>query len=253
MKTYSAASRVAIVTAKNGWGDEMPTTMKYENTVDAEDGDSLVLTIDATIQSYAEKYLEVAVKENGCTNRGAAIVMDVDTGAILAMATKGDFDPNQPFEIADPTIAAAIAELSGDEQSAKLLEERQKQWVNKPIADYYEPGSVFKVFTASMAREEGLVDESSTFDCTGGFIPQGGSLMKSRVSSNTASDAVRSDFAFLQSRIYDHRHPRWSAPVFQVLHRIRLYRKDRDRHAQRIPDHFGALSPGKRRQWSRPG
>ena len=170
-----------IVTAKNGWGDEMPTTMKYENTVDAEDGDSLVLTIDATIQSYAEKYLEVAVKENGCTNRGAAIVMDVDTGAILAMATKGDFDPNQPFEIADPTIAAAIAELSGDEQSAKLLEERQKQWVNKPIADYYEPGSVFKVFTASMAMEEGLVDESSTFDCTGGFIPQGGSLMKCHV------------------------------------------------------------------------
>lgn len=169
-----------IVTAKNGWGDEMPTNMKYEKTVDAEDGNSLVLTIDSVIQSYAEKYLEVAVKETGCTNRGAAIVMDVNTCAILAMATKGDFDPNKPFEVTDPTQQALIAQLSGDEQSAALKKARENQWVNKPISDYYEPGSVFKMFTVSMALEEGLVSEKSTFTCNG-FLMRGGWQMKCHV------------------------------------------------------------------------
>lgn len=169
-----------IVTAKNGWGDEMPTNMRYEKTVDAEDGDSLVLTIDSVIQSYAEKYLEVAVKETGCTNRGAAIVMDVQTGAVLAMATKGDFDPNQPFVVTDPTAQAKIAELAGDEQAAALKDAREKQWINKPISEYYEPGSVFKMFTVSMAMEEGLVTESSTFTCPG-FLTIGGWKMKCHV------------------------------------------------------------------------
>lgn len=156
-----------IVTAKNGWGDELSTKLKFEKTVDAEDGNSLVLTIDSTVQYYAEKYLEIAVKENGCTNRGACIIMDVNTGAIVAMATKGDFDPNDPMTVTDPDAAAAIALLSGDERSEALIKAREAQWVNKPISDYYEPGSVFKVFTSAMALEEGVVNEETPFYCNG--------------------------------------------------------------------------------------
>ncbi|HIW74667.1 MAG TPA: PASTA domain-containing protein [Firmicutes bacterium] len=156
-----------VVTAKNGWGDELSTKMKFEKTVDAEDGNSLVLTIDSVVQYYAEKYLEIAVKENGCTNRGACIIMDVNTGAIVAMATKGDFDPNDPMTVTDPDAAAAIALLSGDERSEALKKAREEQWVNKPISDYYEPGSVFKVFTSAMALEEDVVNEDTSFYCKG--------------------------------------------------------------------------------------
>lgn len=156
-----------IVTAKDGVGDELPSGLSFEKTVDAQDGNSLVLTIDQTVQAYAEKYLEQAVKETGSKNRGVCIIQNVKTGGILAMATKGDFDPNEPFEIQDPTQAALIAKLSGDEQSAAIKEAQEQQWVNKAISDYYEPGSVFKVFTAAMGLEEGLVSETSTFNCPG--------------------------------------------------------------------------------------
>ncbi len=162
-----------IVTAKNGWGDELSTKMKFEKTVDAEDGNSLVLTIDSVVQYYAEKYLEIAVKENGCTNRGACIIMDVNTGGIVAMATKGDFDPNDPMTVTDPDAAAAIALLSGDERSAALKKAREEQWVNKPISDYYEPGSVFKVFTSAMALEEDVVNENTSFFCNGAITIAG--------------------------------------------------------------------------------
>lgn len=156
-----------IVTAKDGVGDELPSGLSFEKTVDAQDGNSIVLTVNQTVQAYAEKYLEQAVKETGSKNRGVCIIQQVKTGAILAMATKGDFDPNEPFEIQDPDQAALIAKLSGDEQSAAIKAAQEKQWTNKPISDYYEPGSVFKVFTSAMALEEGLVSETSSFTCTG--------------------------------------------------------------------------------------
>ena len=161
------------ITARNGLGEEMPTTMEYTKVVDAQDGYDIVLTIDQYIQTYAEKYLEEAVEKAGATNRGAVIIQDVNTGAILAMATKGDYDPNEPFVISDPTTATQIAELAGDEQSAALTAARQKQWQNKPIVDCYEPGSVFKVFTSCMAFEEGVCDESTTFTCEGSIRVKG--------------------------------------------------------------------------------
>lgn len=156
-----------IVTAQNGVGGDMPVSLTYEKTIDAEDGNSLVLTVDQTIQHYAEKYLEVAVSETGATNRGICIVMQVKTGAILAMAVKGDFDPNDPMEISDPTTLERLSLLSGDEYSDALIEARQKQWVNKAVSDYYEPGSVFKMFTASMAVEEGVQTTADMFYCPG--------------------------------------------------------------------------------------
>ena len=157
-----------IVTAQNGWGDNLPNVLSYEKTVDAEDGNSLVLSIDQTIQHYAEKYLEEAVVSTGATNRACAIVMDVETGAVVAMATKGDFDPNDPMTIANPTEAEAIAKLTGEEKSAASVAALEKQWTNKALSEYYEPGSVFKMFTSSMALEEGLVDDKSSFYCGGG-------------------------------------------------------------------------------------
>ncbi len=155
-----------IVTAQNGLGDQMPTTMEYTKVVDAVDGYSLVTTIDSTVQMYAEKFLYEAVTANGATNRGVAIVMDVQTGAILAMATKGDYDPNNPFAIADPNTATIIAELAGDEQSQAISLARQLQWKNKALTDTYEPGSVFKVFTTAMALEENLASENTSYNCS---------------------------------------------------------------------------------------
>ncbi len=156
-----------IMTATDGVGNDLPTSLKFEKTVDAENGGSIVLTIDSTIQAIAEKYLEQAVIDKQCNNRGLVIVMECDTGAILASAIKGDFDPNEPMAIGDPTLQSAIAEMAGDKQSAALKEAREKQWSNKIVSDFYEPGSVFKVFTASMAVEEGLISTGSHVFCSG--------------------------------------------------------------------------------------
>ena len=94
-----------MVAAQNTYGDHLPTSLQYEYTVDAKDGHSLVLTVDQYIQQVTDKYLSDAINEFKATNRGCAIVMDVKTGAILAMSTKGDYDPNDYLTIADPTTA----------------------------------------------------------------------------------------------------------------------------------------------------
>ena len=156
-----------VVTAQNGVGGDMPVSLTYEKTVDAEDGHSLVLTIDQTIQHYAEKYLEQSITENSVKNRGVSIVMNVHTGAILAMAVKGDFDLNDPWTIKDPNALEAIKLLSGDEKSDALTKARQTQWSNKAVSEFYEPGSVFKVFTSCMAIEEGVANMNSSFYCPG--------------------------------------------------------------------------------------
>ncbi len=162
-----------VITTQNGWGEQMPNTLSYEKTIDATDGHSLVLTIDQTIQHYAEKYLEEAVKATGCTNRGFAVVMDVKTAAVLALAVKGDYDPNDPFTITDPDVLAEIATLAGDEESAARQAALQKQWNNKVVYDFYEPGSVFKVFTSCMGIEEGVANENTSFFCNGSLTVLG--------------------------------------------------------------------------------
>ncbi len=162
-----------IVTARNGIGDEMPTTMEYTKVVDAEDGYGLVTTVDPTVQMYTEKYLSEAVEATGVLNRGVAIVMDVHSGAVLGMATKGDYNPNDPFTIANPKTQELLDTLSGDEQSAAVSAARQLQWNNKAITETYEPGSVFKVFTTAMALEEGLANENTSFTCAGSINVSG--------------------------------------------------------------------------------
>ncbi|EJX04009.1 protein containing Penicillin-binding protein, transpeptidase domain protein, partial [gut metagenome] len=120
------------------------------------------------IQAIAEKYLENSVKANNVTERGMAIVMDVNTGAILAMASKPDFDPNQPMEIYDPARAALLEGLSDEEYTKVQGEERQRQWKNKAITELYSPGSVFKVITAASALDSGAITPGSSFRCEPG-------------------------------------------------------------------------------------
>ncbi len=163
-----------IVTAQNGLGDEMPTTMEYTKVVDAKDGGSLVLTLDSTVQMYAEKYLSEAIASAECANRGVALVLDVKTCGVLACAVKGDYDPNKPFTVTDPTAVEWLKTLSGDDEvSAATNNALQAQWKNKALVDTYEPGSVFKVFTTAMGLEENAITEGTTFNCPG-FYDVGG-------------------------------------------------------------------------------
>lgn len=184
-----------VITTKNGWGDAFPNDIQYETTIDAAEGESLYLTIDVNIQKIVENYLEVAVAETGAANRASAIVMDVRTGEVLAMATKGDYDLNNPRVLQNPDTAAQIALLSGDEKSGALLTALQRQWKNKPISEFYEPGSVFKIFTASAALEEGLISEKSGFFCNGTYTMAGVRTMKCHVfprshGSQTLAEAI---------------------------------------------------------------
>ena len=139
-----------------------------ENYVPAVDGKDLVLTIDLTIQSIVEKYLEEACIDNVCTDGGNIIVMNPQNGDILAMATYPSYNLNEPYE-------AYTEELKfnwGNMEQAEKTKNLQAVWRNRAIADTYEPGSVFKVITASAAIEEGLVtdiDKQGEFSCTGGI------------------------------------------------------------------------------------
>ncbi len=154
-----------VVAAKNAAGTDMPLT--YERVEAATKGKNLVLTIDSYIQYTAEKYLEMAIAENQVAERGAAVVMNVKTGAVLAMAVKGDFNPNDPFTLSQADIDKIEAET--DEETKKTLQNEllNRQWRNKAVSDTYEPGSVFKLVTAAAAIEENLLKDSDTYFCNG--------------------------------------------------------------------------------------
>ena len=125
------------------------------------------MTIDEVIQHFLEKHLEQAIVDYNVKNRAAGIVMDVKTGDILALAVKPDYDLNNPRVITDESVLEEIKALTGEEKSKREQEEWQKTWRNKVIADTYEPGSVFKLFTSAMALEEDLVHENDSFYCKG--------------------------------------------------------------------------------------
>ncbi len=137
-----------------------------ENYVSAIDGNDLVLTIDLSVQSIVEKYLEEACIDNVCTDGGNVVVMNPQNGDILAMATYPSYDLNNPYEAYTDELKG-IWESLGQADKTKNL---QAVWRNKAIADTYEPGSVFKLITTSAALEEGLVtdiDKQGEFCCTG--------------------------------------------------------------------------------------
>lgn len=154
-----------LVRATNAVGTDMP--FQYEQLVEAQDGYDLYMTIDMTVQSIVEKHLKKGVEDNLVQNGAAAIVMDVNTGGIVAMASVGDFDPNQPFEIADESVRKQVEALPEDEEDDAWNQALLKQWRNKTINDTYYPGSVFKMVTGSAGLEEGIVTPDTTYTCTG--------------------------------------------------------------------------------------
>ncbi len=121
-----------VLTAKNAWGYNMP--VGYETAVQARQGSSLTLTVDAHIQHILENYLQAAVEEHHVNGRAVGIVMEPSTGKILAMSTKPDYDPNDPRTITDEQLRAEIDALQGNARKAA----QQAQWRNKAVSDLYE-------------------------------------------------------------------------------------------------------------------
>ena len=148
--------------------DVMGTTEAY---TDAVNGNSIISTIDMTVQSIAEKYLEDACIDNKCTDGGNIIIADPTTGDILAMATYPAYNLNTPYEINNNELKQTWSMLSEKERTEAL----QGMWRNKAIADTYEPGSTFKLVTTSAALEEGITttDKKSEFNCSGSITIAG--------------------------------------------------------------------------------
>ena len=180
------------VTIRNARGNAIADSGAV--TYDAKDGNSLILTLDSTIQEVVERYLNEAIAANTVENRGCAIVMDVKTGGILAMASKPDFDPNNPNDYTAnqaylEELVRAEPELYGiylknedgsyvtDEEGNKILDPeadysgyfRDIMWKNKNITELYYPGSVFKVITAAMGLDSGNATYNTTFNCSGAY------------------------------------------------------------------------------------
>lgn len=159
-----------VVAAKDATGNGMP--LSYEVEIEATPGNSLVTSLDSYVQSVCEKYLEQAIADNKVAERGAVICMNVNTGEVIAMAVKGDFDPNSPFTLSDEDNAV-VSVLEGEEKTKKLSELRNRQWRNKTVSDTYEPGSVFKVVTAAMALEENVTTLGNHYNCPGYIVIAG--------------------------------------------------------------------------------
>lgn len=153
------------ITAVSGSGDSMPS--EYETVVDAVQGTSLVTTLDETIQRYLEEGLDQSIKDTQA-EYAYGIIMDVNTGAILAMSSKPDYDLNKPYEITSQTVRDHLDEIA-DERKKEEAETTAwfNQWKNRTISDTYEPGSVFKIITAAAALEENIWDMSKTYVCGG--------------------------------------------------------------------------------------
>ena len=180
------------ITRRNAVGNAIAD--QNATTFAAKDGSNLVLSLDVNVQEIAERYLTEAVAANNVENRGCAIVMNVKTGAILAMASKPDFDPNDPLNFTANEaylneLVHAEPELYGiykkdadgnyitDELGNKILDEeadysgyyRDILWKNKTITELYYPGSVFKVITSAMGIDSGVATMNTTFTCSGAY------------------------------------------------------------------------------------
>lgn len=151
-----------IVSSKGSDQQEIPDS--EETYISAENGSDLTLSIDVNIQTIVEKYLKQAVDENNCKKGGNIIVMNPKTGDILAMASYPDYNLNEPYT-PNETLAQTYNSLSTEEKSEALY----KMWTNKSVAETYEPGSVFKVITSSVALEENITttDKANDFYCKG--------------------------------------------------------------------------------------
>lgn len=182
-----------VISSENAWGYELAN--EDADTHDAIDGYNLNLTIDENIQAIVEEYLLKAIEDYNVQNRASAIVMNVNTGAVLAMASVEQFDPNNPYTIYDETMAdileggtltaegiAILQSRIGKKEVADIVADgmigddeytslqgmmREAQWKNKNITELYYPGSVFKLVTAASALDSDLMDTNQSFYCSG--------------------------------------------------------------------------------------
>ena len=170
-----------VITTKGN--NEMDMPFSYEKYVTSQQGDSLILTLDTTVQACLEKQMKTAIARYDVKNGAFGLVMDVNTGEILAMATLGSYDPNNYLELTDPDTVTEVEQLrldylrqpEGTEAyesgksvyRAALTEARLKQWRNRCISDGYEPGSTFKVLTMAAALDCGAIDLNTAFHCSG--------------------------------------------------------------------------------------
>ena len=178
---YLAGSAGKVITTKGN--NEMDMPFSYESYQASREGCSLILTLDATVQAILEKQMAAAIARYDVQNGAFGLVMDVKTGEVLAMATLGNYDPNNYLEIADPEVAGQLAQMqlfylqnptesesyrAGKEAYQKALQTaRLKQWRNRVISDGYEPGSTFKVLTMAAALDCGAIDLETPFHCAG--------------------------------------------------------------------------------------
>ena len=192
------------VTAKNGVGTDL--LYQYEQYYDAENGNSLVLTMDVEVQSYLEKVLESMIDKFDAANGATGIVMDVNTGAIVAMASYPNYDLNEPGVVRDEALQKkldkTLADLAGKQSEYETEEEYNEavskakseamntQWRNKCIDSTYEPGSTFKPITLAIALEEGVVSKSSTFSCSGAVSIEGWTLRCSKKTGHGSQSLV---------------------------------------------------------------
>ena len=152
-----------IVSASDAVLEEIPD--KNQQYIAAENGSDLVLTIDYNVQSVVEKYLKQAVEENNCSRGGNAIIMNPNTGDILAMATYPDFNLNEPFVPNTEDLIKNWDTMEAKDRSDAI----QQMWRNRAVSDGYDPGSTFKIITSSIALEEQITttDKANDFNCIG--------------------------------------------------------------------------------------
>jgi len=178
---YLTGKAGRVITTKGN--NEMDMPFSYENYVSSRKGDSLILTLDATVQACLEKQLQAAVDRYAVQNGAFGLVMNAKTGEILAMATLGSYDPNNYLELTDEKALSQIQQLQQDylsqtegseayESGKKAYSDalnaaRLKQWRNRVLSDGYEPGSTFKVLTMAAALDCGAIDLNTSFHCSG--------------------------------------------------------------------------------------
>ena len=179
--SYLEGSMGTVITTKGN--NEMDMPFSYENYISSQEGCSVILTLDATVQQCLEKRLEEAIASYDVQNGAFGIVLNVNTGEILAMATKGSYDPNNYLEILDEQTLKGLEEIRTKYQAwpegtqayetgkkayqAALTNAQLQQWRNRCISDGYEPGSTFKVLTLATALDCGAVDLDTSFHCSG--------------------------------------------------------------------------------------
>ena len=168
-----AGKNGAIYRATDATGEKIGAD--GENYTAPIDGKGIILSIDMTIQSIVEKHLAEACIDNKCTDGGNIVAMNPKTGDILAMATYPSYNLNEPYTINNEELKQNWENIEQKEKTKAL----QGMWRNKAISDTYEPGSVFKLITASASLEEGITDTDNAgeFCCTGG-ITVGGARIK---------------------------------------------------------------------------